>query len=71
MRDMARRAATQTEITHAVKAMQACGLTIGSVEVDGSKIVVLTAGYKLERLPSESEELDCELAEFEARHGQS
>lgn len=42
---MSRRAArpTQAEISRAVKAVQATGLQIARVEIDGGKVVVLTS----------------------------
>jgi hypothetical protein len=39
---------TQSEITRAIKAARINGLTVTGVEVDGSKIVVLTAEAKAE-----------------------
>jgi hypothetical protein len=66
---MSRRAATQREITRAIKAAMDAGLTDYRVEVDGGKVVVLPGGSTPQRAASETEDLDRELAEFEASHG--
>jgi len=57
----------QQDVTRAVKAVTAAGVHIARVEIDrAGKIVVVT-----QELPtSKQDDLDQELAEFEARHGQ-
>lgn len=66
---MSRRAATQREITRAIKAAIDAGLVDYRVEVDGGKVVVLPGSPAPKRDTSETEDLDRELAEFEASHG--
>jgi hypothetical protein len=65
---MARRPATvtQADIARAVKAVRSAGVDIVRVEVasDG-RIVIVTA-----EAPAAQDDLDRELAEFEARHGE-
>jgi hypothetical protein len=58
----------QRDLTRAIRAVAVAGLGIASVEIgpDG-KIVVVTQ----QPAASPPGELDLELAEFEARHGQS
>ena len=69
---MSRRAeATQREIERAIKAVQNSGLDVGGVEVDGTKIIVLTTGAGPQQSKQTTEDLDRELAEFEAHHGQN
>jgi hypothetical protein len=57
----------QADVTKAVKAVRSAGVDIVRVEVtrDG-RIVIVTA----EAQPSVQDDLDCELEEFCARHGQ-
>ena len=57
----------QQDVTRAVKAVTAAGVHIARVDIDrAGKIVVVT-----QELPtSKQDDLDQELAEFEARHGQ-
>jgi hypothetical protein len=57
----------QSDVTKALKAVVAAGVTVGRVEIEGGKIVVI-AGKK-EQDSGAAAELDRELAEFEARHG--
>jgi hypothetical protein len=64
-----RAAATQKEIARAIKAAQEAGLKVARVEIDGTKIIVLTGENIPE--PGSSADLDRELAEFEASHGQN
>jgi hypothetical protein len=40
---------TQSDVTRAVKGAQAAGLIVSRVEVDGDKIIVLTAAEAAER----------------------
>jgi hypothetical protein len=58
----------QQDVTRAVKALRAAGVNIVRVEVtkDG-KIVIVTA----EGQPAAQDDLDRELEEFHARHGQN
>ncbi len=57
----------QQDVTRAVKAVAAAGVHIVRVEIDqAGKIVVVT-----QQSPTgQQDDLDRELAEFEARHGQ-
>jgi hypothetical protein len=65
---MTRRAATQGEITRAIKAAKVAGLAICRVEVDGTKIVVLTAeSGVMARDPTSADDLDRELEEWESK----
>ena len=58
----------QVDVTKAVKAVRSAGVDIVRVELtkDG-KIVIVTG----EAQPAVQDDLDRELAEFEARHGES
>jgi hypothetical protein len=57
----------QQDVTRAVKAVAAAGVHIARVEIDrAGKIVVVTR----QSPTSQQDDLDQELAEFEARHGQ-
>ena len=67
--DMARTPSTfrQQDVTKAVKAVAAAGVDIARVEIgrDGRIVVV-----EQQSATSQQDDLDRELAEFEARHGQ-
>ncbi|NJL07371.1 MAG: hypothetical protein HC900_03245 [Methylacidiphilales bacterium] len=66
---MSRKPATfrQTDVTRAVRAVAAAGLRVARVEVDRSgKIVVVSESA----MAPPMDDLDRELAEFEARNGQ-
>jgi hypothetical protein len=58
----------QADVTRAVKAVAAAGVGIARIEIgrDG-KIVLIT----LQSATGPQDDLDRELAEFEARHGQA
>jgi hypothetical protein len=57
----------QTDVTRAVKAVAAAGVDITRVEIEGGKITVIV-GKGAAAQPAD--DLDAELQEFEARHGQ-
>jgi hypothetical protein len=57
----------QQDVTRAVKAVAAAGVHIARIEIDKvGKIVIIAA----EALHPAADDLDRELTEFEARHGQ-
>jgi hypothetical protein len=57
----------QQDVTRAVKAVAAAGVHIARIEIDkAGKIVIIAA----EALHAAADDLDRELTEFEARHGQ-
>ena len=57
----------QQDVTRAVKAVAAAGVHIARIEIDRlGKIVIITG----EVPPAAQDDLDRELAEFEAHHGQ-
>jgi hypothetical protein len=58
----------QRDIARAVRGAEAAGVKIGRVEIEPNtgRIAIVPAGVS-----SNDGELDRELAEFEARHGQS
>jgi hypothetical protein len=58
------------DVTRAVKAVAAAGVDIARVEIDRAGKIVIVTGKALEPA-SAQDELDCELQEWEARHGQS
>jgi hypothetical protein len=58
----------QVELTRALRAAKGAGLKVTRYEVDPSgKVVVFTAGD--DTVTPAHDDLDRELAEFEARHG--
>lgn len=58
----------QTDATRAARAAISAGLTVQRIEIDkDGKIIVVTSG---DTPPLPIDDLDRELAEFEARHGQ-
>ena len=57
----------QRDVTRALRAAKAAGIEVGRFEIGGGKIIIIPAGGA----PSvPTDELDQELTEFEARHGQ-
>lgn len=70
---MSRRAAafTRADVTRAIKGLENAGYEIRGVKIDGGKVIVLTDRGERGGSKSETDALDQELAEFEARHGQS
>jgi hypothetical protein len=65
---MARRTTpTQADMTRALKAAIAAGLSVGRVEIDGGKIIIVAASTVAQQ---PADELDAELAQFEREHGQ-
>lgn len=67
---MARGACTfrERDVTRALRATRAAGIEVRRVEIDKhGKIVLVTSG---ETPAPPADDLDTELAEFEARHGQ-
>jgi hypothetical protein len=57
----------QQDVTRAVKAVTAAGVEIGRIEIDkAGKIVIVPATA----LTAEPDDLDIELQQWEARHGQ-
>jgi hypothetical protein len=52
-------------------AAKMAGLAVSRVEVDGTKIIVLTDAAGATGSQSAAVDLDRELAAFEARHGQN
>ena len=57
----------QQDVTRAVKAVVAAGVDIARVEIDrAGKIVIIAAKAST----TEKDDLDTELEEWEARHGQ-
>jgi hypothetical protein len=55
----------QHDVTRAVKAVVAAGVAIARVEIDKAGKIVIVTGQ-----PGPQDDLDRELAEFGARHGQ-
>jgi hypothetical protein len=55
-------------VTRAVKAVVAAGVDIARVEIDSAGKIVIVAGKPLEATPQD--DLDRELKQWEARHGQ-
>jgi hypothetical protein len=55
----------QGDVTRAIKAVVAAGVEVARVEIEGGKVVVVTGRLSDGNKPND---LDRELAEFEARH---
>jgi hypothetical protein len=60
----------QQDVTRALRATLAAGINVHRVEIDGGKIVVVTSQGSVPLTSSPGEDLDHELKEFEARHGE-
>ena len=58
----------QADVTRAVRAVVAAGVGIARVEIDKSGKIVIVPGKQ--PAIARQDDLDQELAEFEARHGQ-
>jgi hypothetical protein len=59
----------QQDVTRAVKAVVAAGVEIARVEIDKAGKIVIVTGKALETAGSQND-LDRELQEWEARHGE-
>jgi hypothetical protein len=66
-----RAAATKREIDNAIAVVQQRGLTVTGVKIDGTQILVLTDKGAVSSSREKTSDLDRELAEFEASHGQN
>jgi hypothetical protein len=60
----------QQDVTRAVKAVAAAGVHIARIEIDKAGKIVIVPGKPQEPATARQDELDQELADFEARHGQ-
>jgi hypothetical protein len=58
----------QRDVTRAVKALTKAGVDIARVEIEDGKIAIIVSKVGAAQ---PGDELDSELQEFEARHGQS
>jgi hypothetical protein len=59
----------QADVTRAVKAVVAAGLGVARIEIDNCGKIVIVPGQPQEPAIARQDDLDQELAEFEARHG--
>jgi hypothetical protein len=59
------------DLRAAIEALMAAGCHNARVEIEPGKIVVLLTGKPQEGAGPAPDDLDLELAEFEARHGES
>jgi hypothetical protein len=57
----------QRDVTRAVRAVTKAGVDIARVEIEGGKIAIIVSKVGAAQ---PADELDAELQEFEARHGQ-
>jgi hypothetical protein len=60
----------QADVTKAIKAVVAAGVSIARVEIDNLGKIVIVTGTPHHPATAPQDDLDQELAEFEARHGQ-
>jgi hypothetical protein len=70
---MARASSTfrQQDVTRALKAVTAAGVDIVRIEIDKAGKIVIVTTTESQGGPAVQDDLDRELAAFEARHGQS
>jgi hypothetical protein len=62
---------TESEVTRAVKAVVTAGVKVGRIEIYRGKIIVIAEGSETPSTEQSADDnLDRELAEFEARNGQ-
>ncbi|MBM0205663.1 hypothetical protein JNW90_23610 [Micromonospora sp. STR1s_5] len=61
----------QADVSRVVKGALAAGLKIGRIEVGPDNKITVFAADHVEPARGPDDDLDRELAEFEARHGQS
>jgi hypothetical protein len=70
---MARASSTfrQQDVIKALKAVTAAGVDIARIEIDKAGKIVIVTTNESQGGPTVQDDLDRELAAFEARHGQS
>jgi hypothetical protein len=61
----------QQDVTRALKAVTAAGVDIARIEIDKAGKIVIVTTNESQGGPAVQDDLDRELAAFEARHGQS
>lgn len=61
---------TQRDVVRAIKAARAAGLDVGGFEIGADGRIKVMVGRATEQPAQPCDDLDRELAEFEARHGQ-
>ena len=69
---MTRRPCTfrQTDVTRALKGAEAAGVEVNRIEIDQDGKIVLVTGTNSSEIEIPRDDLDHELAEFEAHHGE-
>ena len=60
----------QADVTRAVKGALAAGVAVGKIEVGRDGKIILFTAHRVPQETAGGDDLDRELAEFEARHGQ-
>jgi hypothetical protein len=60
----------ESDMRRAIKAAVAAGLEIARVEIAKDGAIVVVPGKPEGQATASSDDLDCELAQFEAQHGQ-